>query len=459
MCAPSFFRGTWLEPGHRDYEAATASLNTRAAPRPAVVARCAGTADVVAAVAHARENGLKLAVRATGLSLGTPTQGAGLIIDVSLMRGVQILPDARIARIQGGVTGGDLQIESSARGLAAASGALAGTGVGMMLGGGVGHLTPRIGYVSDNIVAVELVTATGDVVTASADENPDLFWAVRGSTGNFGVVTALEVKLFDIPPVVCAGTLGWTFDNVGRCAELLRSLWDWAPDELSVIGMLSSTAFDGVGGMELYICHSGAAEQAAADLQRLRTIGRPDVEEVNQMPFRDVHFMLEGSWGSMRVTSNEVAVTALSDDLLATLLDGIGAQASGGSHDVEINLARGALQRVPEVASALRDTAAGPTWSLAPTAWWEDEAEDDLHHQWVHEAVADIRKIGPTVDRHHPNMIGADLAPEDVAAIYGDRYQRLRSLKARWDPDNVFRGSHNIPPDDHDGVTPNDPGD
>ena len=448
--APAFFRGVWLEPGHADYDAACSTFNRRATPRPAVIARCAGTADVVAAVVHARECGLRIAVRATGLTLGTPPEDTGLIVDLSLMRGVQVLPAARIARIQGGVTGGDLQIESAAHGLAAPSGAMAGTGVGMMLGGGIGHLMPRIGYVSDNIVAVELVTAAGEVVRATEDENPDLFWAVRGSTGNFGVVTALELKLYDVPPLVHAGSMSWTLANVGRGVELLRSLWDWAPDELNVIGMLSSASFDGVGGLDLYLCHSGSEEQALAGLERLRTIGAPDTEEVSALPFRDVHFLLEGSFPSMRVTSNEVAVTAVADDLVECLVANLGLPAGGGSHDVEINLGRGALTRAPEWPSALREAAAGPTWSLAPTAWWEDAAEDDLHAQWVRDTAAEIRKVGSTVERLHPNMIGADLDPEGVAAIYGDRFERLRSLKHRWDPDNVFRGSHNIPPaDDH----------
>ncbi len=449
--APAFFRGAWLEPGHADYETACPMFNQRAAPHTAVIARCAGTADVVAAVAFARERALPFAVRATGLTMGLPPGDTGLIIDLSLMRGVQILSDSRIARIQGGVTGGDLQIESAAHGLAAATGALAGTGVGLMLGGGIGHLTSRIGYVSDNIVAVELVTAAGEVVTANEQENPDLFWAVRGSTGNFGVVTALEVKLYDVPPLVRAGTLGWTFDHVGRGVELLRSLWDWAPDELNVIGMLSSSSFKGVGGLELHLCHSGSEEQAVADLQRMRAVGRPDAEEISALPFRDVHFLLEGAFPPMRVTSNEVAVTALTDSLVEALVANISLPAGGGAHDVEINLSRGALGRAPECPSALRETAVEPTWSLAPTSWWEDAAEDDLHDQWVRDAVAEIRKVGPTVDRLHPNVIGADLDPDGVAAIYGPRFERLRSLKRRWDPDNVFRGSHNIPPADaHD---------
>jgi FAD/FMN-containing dehydrogenase len=457
--APAFFRGVWLEPDHADYDAACSTFNRRATPRPAVIARCAGTADVVAAVAHARERGLRIAVRATGLTLGTPPEDTGLIVDLSLMRGVQILPDARIARIQGGVTGGDLQIESAAHGLAAPSGAMAGTGVGMMLGGGIGHLLPRIGYVSDNIVAVELVTASAEVVRATPDANPDLFWAVRGSAGSFGVVTALELKLYDVPPLVHAGSMSWTLANVGRAVELLRSLWDWAPDELNVIGMASSASFEGVGGLDLYLCHSGSEEQARADLRRLRAVGGPDAEEISALPFRDVHFLLEGSFPSMRVTSNEVAVSALTDALLETLLANLALPAGGGAHDVEINLGRGALTRAPQRPSALRETAAEPTWSLAPTAWWEDAAEDDLHAQWVRETTAEIRKVGPTVDRLHPNMIGADLDPEGVAALYGDRYERLRSLKRRWDPDNVFRGSHNIPPADHHDFTRHHSGD
>ena len=449
--APAFFRGQWLEAGESGYENALPVFNKRADLRPEVVARCAGTADVVAALACARERELTVAVRATGCTFGLPAQDTGLLIDLSLMRGIQILPKRRIARIQGGIRGGELQIEAGLHGLAAATGALSGTGVGLMLAGGIGHLSPRIGFASDNIVAVELVTADGEVVTATAEKNPDLFWAVRGSAGNFGVVTALEVELHDVPPVVRGGSFSWSLDKLGGGVGVLRSLWDWASDELSVIGILSSASCEGRGGLDLFVCHSGPEDQAVADLERFRSVGSPDREEVFEMPFRDLHFALDEAFPSMRATINEQAVTELSDDLIDRLVAAIGEPAGGGAHFVEIVLRRGALGRAPERPSALREAAEEPTWSLGPGCWWEDASEDDLHDRWVQAVIADIRRLGPAVDRAHPNSIGVALDREGVAAIYGNRFERLRSLKRRWDQENVFRGSHNIPPADGTG--------
>src|SRR5262249_43072490 len=143
---------------------------------------------------------------------------------------------------------------------------------------------------TDNILAVELVTATGEVVTATPDENPDLFWAVRGSTGNFGVVTALEVRLHKVPPLVHIGFLSWALDNLTGPIEALRTSWDWTPDECNLLAQLDVASLEGRGGLDIIVCHTGVEEQARADLERLRSFGAPDAEDVSTMPFRDVHF-------------------------------------------------------------------------------------------------------------------------------------------------------------------------
>ncbi|GAB7008016.1 hypothetical protein JCM18899A_54950 [Nocardioides sp. AN3] len=197
----------------------------------------------MSALAYARERGLRVDVRSTGTNLGGLGQGDGLVIDLSLMRGVQILPDRRVARIPCGVSGGVLQVEAGAHGLAAATGGLSLTGVGLMLGGGIGHLATRAGYAADNILSLELVTAAGEVVTASPDENPDLFWALRGSTGNFGVVTSLEVRLHAVPPVVHADTMCWSLDNLEGPLRALRK-WDSASDHLNFLSELSSVSLE-----------------------------------------------------------------------------------------------------------------------------------------------------------------------------------------------------------------------
>ncbi|WP_459980328.1 FAD-binding oxidoreductase [Nocardioides sp. AN3] len=443
---PTHFRGRWVEPGHPEYESARLVFNRRADPWPAVIARCAGVADVVAAIAVARERGLEINVRCTGYTFGGLTAGNGIVIDLSLMRGVQVLPDQRVARIQGGVRGGDLQIEAAVHGLGAVTGLLSGVGAGMMLGGGIGHLAPRVGFASDNILSVELVTAAGEVVTASPSCNSDLFWAVRGSTGNFGVVTALEVRLHEVPPFVHGGSMSWSFDTIGGGIEALRSAWEWGPDELSLIGVLSSTSSDDPGGLTLYVCHSGPAEQARADLERLRSFGAPDRDNVSAIPFRDLHFLFDDVYGPTRGTMDEQSVSAFGDELVDELIADVRRPAGGGARFIEVIPYRGALGRAPSLPSARQETSDGPIWSVSPGCFWEQDSEDAVHVQWVAETISNVRRIGPTDDRQHPNAVAATASIEAVGRMYGKRFQRLRDLKRQWDPDNVFAGSHNIPP-------------
>jgi FAD/FMN-containing dehydrogenase len=442
----AFFRGVWIEPGHPDYDAARWVFNQRVDARPQVIARCAGVADVVAALAYARERGLGIDVRSTGYNLGGLSAGNGMVIDLSLMRGIRILPKQRIARIQGGVRGGDLQIEAARHGLGGVTGALAGTGVGLMLGGGIGFLAARAGYATDNILAVELVTAAGDVVTATPDENPDLFWAVRGSTGNFGVVTALEVRLHEVPPLCQLGSLSWSLDNLAAPFEALRTSFDWASDDCTLIAQLDVTSLEGRGGLDIFMCHSGPADEARAHLERLRSFGAPDAEDVSVVPFRDLHFLFTDFYPPSRTISHEQPVTALSDDLLDAFATRIREPAGSGTRNIEINPRLGAFGRAPEFPSALREAAEEPTWMTTPIVWWDDASEDESHVQWTEDVFEDIWRIGPAVDRAAPNTVAVPLDLDGVARLYGDRFERLRELKRQWDPDNVFAGNHNIPP-------------
>jgi FAD/FMN-containing dehydrogenase len=323
------------------------------------------------------------------------------------------------------------------------------TGVGLMLGGGIGLLTPRAGYASDNILSVELVTAAGDVVTASPEENPDLFWAVRGSTGNFGVVTALEVQLHQVPPLVQIGMLSWSLDNLQGPVRALRER-GWASDDLCLIGLLGSASLDGRGGLDLVLCHSGPPEEARADLERLRSFGAPDEETVpvRALPFREAGFLFDDLYPPMRGTLDEQPVDAFSDALVEALVTKIREPAGGGGRWIELVPSPAAFERPPAFPSAFRETALGPSWGIGPGCLWEDPAEDSDHDRWVREVIDVVRRIGPTNDRRHPAGVGVSLEADAVRRMYGDRYGRLRSMKRRWDPRNVFAGAHNVPPAD-----------
>jgi FAD/FMN-containing dehydrogenase len=443
--SPAFFRGAWIVPGQPEYEAARAVFNQRVDAQPVVIARCAGVADVVSAVAYARERGLRIDVRSTGTNLGGISAGGEMVIDLSLMRGVQILPEQRFARIQGGVSGGDLQIEATQHGLAAATGGLSLTGVGLMLGGGIGHLSSRAGYAADNILKVELVTATGEVVHASPNENPDLFWAVRGSTGNFGVVTSLEVRLHEIPPLVHAGIMSWPLDRLEGPVEALRG-WSWCSDDCNLLPELDAATPDAPAALNIFICHSGSAEEARADLDRLRAFGAPDADTVSAVSFRELTFMFDDAFPPSRATINEQSVGALSDQLIHALVEKIQEPAGSGARFIELLTRRGALGRAPEHPSALRERAEDPTWMINPGCWWQNGSEDDNHAAWVADVIETVRRNAPIRPGSHPNTVGVTLDLDGVRRMYGDRFDRLRELKREWDPDNVFAGNHNVPP-------------
>ena len=439
------FRGEWIEAGHPEYGSARPWFNRRADARPAVIARCLGLADAVAAVEHARERGLPIEVRSGGFAVGAPCVDGGVLVDLGLMRGVQILPEQRIARIQGGTRGGDLQIEAARHGLAGATGALSGSGVGLMLGAGIGHLSPRVGYATDNILSMEVVTASGEVVVASPDENSDLFWAMRGSQGNFGVVTALEVQLHEVPSLVRAGAMSWSLDHLDGAVDALRASWEWS-DRLSLIPFISGTSFDGRGGLEMLVCHTGTQAEADADIERLVTIAPPDEQSISSLPFAELHFQYDDWWTPMRGATIQQPVTELRDDLIEALVTSIRQPAGGGARLVEVIPLRGGLGRAPRFPSALRETAEEPTWSLITGCWWENPSEDAQHEQWVKDVVAKIQQIGPAPERRDPSTVGVQLDDDGVARMYGDRFDRLREVKRRWDPENLFSGTHHIPP-------------
>jgi FAD/FMN-containing dehydrogenase len=231
-----------------------------------------------------------------------------------------------------------------------------------------------------------------------------------------------------------AGFTGFTRDAEGTVffgAPVHLALWRQAePDATPTARMYM------LGGQEI----------AQVDVERLRSFGAPDEESVSVMSLRDLHFMNDEAYPPMRVTIDEQPVDALSDELIDAFVSALRQAAGGGARSVEIIPRRGAFERAPEFPSALREAVEEPTWSVGPGVWWEDESEDDLHVRWVEDVVASIRRIGLANDRHHPNGVGVTLDLEGVARMYGDRFERLRDLKRQWDPDNVFAGTHNIPP-------------
>lgn len=442
--APAGFRGEWIRPDDQRYEIERRRVfNRRVDHRPPLIARCRGTADVVKALAYARDNGLAIIARSTGWSLAGYSGTDEMVIDMSLMRGILPHPKTRTAWIQGGVTGGDQQIEAGVHGLGAVTGMLPGTGVGLLLGGGVGHLTRRVGYACEQIEEAEIVTVGGEVIRVSEDEHPDLLWAVRGSGGNFGAVTALRVRWHEVPRQVPAGDLVWHGERAREGLAMLRDALTWSSPDFSVFGTVEP------GKLVVWACHTGPAPAAEKEVERLLASVRPDEGAIAPTTFAEYHDAHVDLFPPQRALMNGAAAAPeLSDEIIDLLVDWSITDPTAGSgarRIIEVLGCDAAYARPPEVATCFRPQSdeQPPVWSLGPGAWWHDAGEDAEHIAWVDEMDATLRSVsGGRQDIKTSEITAA----EDARRVHGDAYPRLQQLKKIWDPENVFRANRNIVP-------------
>lgn len=428
---PDYFRGDWLTADHPDYAAARRRIyNLLRDPHPPVIARCRGVADVRSALAYAREHGHRVVVRGTGWSLVGASASDALTIDLGLMRGIRINRSERTAWIQGGVDGGDLQIEAQSAGLAAATGTLPTTGAGLILGGGFGYLSRRHGSVSGSVLAVELVTAAGDVLLCSEDENEEVFWAIRGGIGaGLGVVTALKVRLYDLPENVLLGNLVWNGDNAPNAMRAFQGSLEWSSEDLGIIGMSTTEK------VTLWVAHSGRPETARAEVDRLKSsFGQPDEDTVASRPFRDSAFLHVPEFPPRRSLWPEtVHFTEYRDDTIAATLEPLADPIPGGAgaHRVmEFSTTYGGLSRAADYAGAPPRDVAG-TIRVSAGAFWEDPADDADHEEWISRSLAGLRATQRDEDR---------AAADDVAASAAETLPRLVEVKRMLDPDDRLEG-------------------
>ncbi len=445
-------RGELLTPDTPGYDAARRVWNARVDRRPALIVRCAGTADVIAAVNFAREHELLVAVRGGGHSQASVCDG-GLMLDLSPMRGVRVDPARRVADAQAGATWHDLTLETQAFGLAVPGGTVSDVGIaGLTLGGGMGWLGRKYGMTVDNLLAVDLVTADGMFRTASADEEPELFWGLRGGGGNFGVATAFRYRLHPVGPLVTGGLLLWP---VAQAAALLRYYRDYmaaAPDELfAVVAFLTAPpapfvpeALRGAPAVALIVCHCGSLADGAQAVAALRAFGPPVVDQIVPMPFVAVQHLADAATPpGWRYDRRARQLDALSDAVIAALAD----QAPGSDSPRSVVLViplGGAVRRAPAAS-----TATGPreaAFAVELLAAWTDPAEDGRHLGWA-------RRLWTALEPHARPEVNVNFLDEDdegqVRAAYGpETYQRLVALKDRYDPTNLFRLNHNIRPSD-----------
>ncbi len=440
------FEGELILPGSADYDAARIVWNGMIDRRPAAVARCAGVEDVRRTVRFAREQDLPIAVRCGGHSLaGFSTCDDGVVLDLSLMRDVHVDPARRTARVAGGALLSQLDAAAQAHGLVCPVGVVGHTGVaGLTLGGGMGRLQRHFGFSIDNLRSVELVTADDRVLTVSEDEEPELFWGIRGAGPNFGVVTSFEFDLHELGPVVTQGFVDYPAERGHEIAARVREYLETAPDEVFVsFGVTTGTEEDGedlVGRPVVYVgaTHSGRIEDAEEALRPLRDLG-PVVDTFRQVPYLELQTSGDEDmgWGK-RFYMKGGFLAELSDGFV----DAAVAHATTSRGGVTLWAQGGAIARIPDDAMAF--TGRDAAFWLGVEAEWDDAAEDEALIEWGRTTMAALEPF--TAAGHYVNDV-IETGRDVVRSVYGDaKYERLVALKRAFDPDNVFRLNQNIEP-------------
>ncbi len=433
--------GAALAPADPGYDAARICFNSLVDRRPAVIARCLGPADVATAFDFARVHDLQVAVRGGGHNpAGHCILDGGLVIDLSLMRAVEVDGDARIARAEGGSTWLDFDAATQAFGLVTPGGVVGSTGVcGLALGGGIGHLTAQHGLTCDNLVGAELVTPDGAVVHASSDENPELLWALRGAGGNFGVATRLEFRLHPLDTVV-GGSLAFAGSGVREALRRFRDVVADSPRDLSCqVGISVDESLTPIVGMSP--CYTGSA----ADPRELRSLrsGPGLVDDgVTVRSFLEQQRVIDSPYGQNRHYWKGHFVRELPDELIDELLRRVVAlgRPPGG---ILIESLHGAAKDADAPAGALGFRAAA--FNVSVMASWHDAALDEESIAWARETAAALEPW--SLGGGYVNYMQADEPIERVRAAFGDEaFGRLQALKRRYDPNNVLRRNQNIPP-------------
>lgn len=446
-------RGELLRPEDARYEASRRVWNGMFDRRPAAIAQVEGAVDVVAVVELARETGLELAVRGGGhSSAGYSTVDGGIVLDLSRMRGVWVDPRAKTARAQAGALWGDVDRETQAYGLAVPGGQVSHTGIaGLTLGGGIGWLSRRDGLTIDNLLSVDLVTADGRLVTASADEHPELFWGLRGGSGNFGVAVSFEYRLSDVGPEVLGGPLVYGLDDAPAVLRNARDVLADAPDEVSLWLVLthvpSQPPFDEAawGAPVLLVApFCTDLERGPELLAPLTEFGSPVARMHGPLPYTALQRALDDvDPHGHRYWERGDYLAGLPDEAIEVLVEGVRTASSVRSEILVFPLG-GAIARVPEGATAFGDRSA--PWAVWTVGQWTDPGEDELHRDWTRACSASLAPW--TTGGVYVNAIGGDVTDARKEAAFGGRekLERLRALKREWDPENLFRLNHNVAP-------------
>jgi FAD/FMN-containing dehydrogenase len=446
-------RGELIRPGDAAYDEARRVWNGMFDRHPAAIARVQGAVDVVAVVDYARETGTELAVRGGGhSSAGYSTVDGGIVLDFSRMRGVWVDPQAKVAYAQAGALWGDVDRETQAHGLAVPGGQISHTGIaGLTLGGGIGWLSRRDGLTIDNLLSVDLVTADGRLVTASEREHPDLFWGLRGGSGNFGVVVSFEYRLHDVGPLVLGGPLLYELDEAPAVLRNVRDFFAGAPDEVSLWLALTHVPPKPSFPQERWGTPVLAVVPFCTDLERgptllesLTSFGSPFANMHGPIPYTVLQSALDDvDPHGHRYWERGDYLADLSDDAIDALVEGA-RTVSSKLTEILVFPMGGAIARVPAGATAFGDRSA--PWAVWVASQWTDPAEDAVHRDWTRGFSASLAPF--TTGAVYVNAIGGDVTEARKLAAFGGpaKHERLRELKRAWDPDNLFHLNHNIAP-------------
>jgi FAD/FMN-containing dehydrogenase len=443
LAAPAF-SGQLLLPTDPAYDERRRVHNGLIDKHPAAIASCRGVADIVDAVRLARTLGLEVAVRGGGHNVaGRATIDGGLMIDLSAMKGIHVDAHARTVRAQGGVLWNELNRETQLHGLATTGGVVGTTGIaGLTLGGGLGWLMPKYGLALDNLRSAELVLADGRVLRVSADENPDLFWALRGGGGNFGIAASLEYQLHQVGPMITGGVVVHPFPRALDALHFFRDTCSSLPDETMLVAALQ-TAPDGSNAKIAAIVgsHCGSLEQGEAALRPLKAFGPPVMDVIGPMPYATLNGMLDAAFpkGALNYWKAQF-LTDLSDAAIRALIAGFERCPSPMSH-VIIEHFHGAAARVPLAATACTTRVTG--FNVVIVSQWRDVRESDRNIGWARETFASLTPF--LAATRYLNYLEVD-ASNAAEVAYGPNLQRLRTIKTQYDPGNFFRHNVNILP-------------
>ena len=439
------FHGQLVVPGDERYDDARSVWNGMIDKYPAIIARCSGAADVIAAVNFGRENDLLVAVRAGGHNVaGNAVCDDGIVIDLSEMNGVWVDPDERTAWVQAGATLGDIDHETQAFGLATPLGVVSDTGVaGLTLGGGIGHLRNKYGLSCDNLGSVDIVTADGEFITASEDQNEDLFWGIRGGGGSFGVVTGFEFEVHPVGPEVATGLVFYPGDHAMEVLRAFREYEESTPDELSTL--VSTGVFpeeelfpaDVVDEFKIAILgmYADSPEEGEAVIEPLRELAEPLADFSERMPYTDFQQLFDEDYpDGMRYYWKSLYLDSLSQDVIDRIIEWAEAAPSPLS-TVDVWPLGGAIADVDSGESAFAGRDA--PYILGVEANWEDPEQDEANVTWARECLDEMRQFSDgSVYLNFPGFF--EDSDEMMETTFGDAYDRLVALQNEYDPTSLF---------------------